>query len=193
MYELFHFFIGFLFIMNSLLICFSNNAIHAILILILLFVTNSLYMLLVDMEFLALMFIIIYVGAIAILFLFVIMMLDIRITLTQTKLIQLFGLMAIVFILSYPILSYINQNNLFEIVDRFIFYKNNLLLIDQHSNIELLGQILFTDFNLSVLLIGILLLIPLIGTTILTMDFHHKTTEIHLKQLTRRPVHLLFF
>jgi NADH-quinone oxidoreductase subunit J len=57
----------------------AQNPVHSVLFLILVFLNGSGLLLLIEAEFIAIMFIVVYVGAIAVLFLFVVMMLDIKI------------------------------------------------------------------------------------------------------------------
>jgi len=63
----------------SLAVIFSESTIHSIIYLVLSFLTCSVFLFILACEFFALLFLIIYVGAIAVLFLFVIMMLDLKI------------------------------------------------------------------------------------------------------------------
>jgi NADH-quinone oxidoreductase subunit J len=60
------------------MIILSQNSIYSVLFLVLSFVSSSTILLLLECEYMSLIFIIIYVGAIAVLFLFVVMMLDIK-------------------------------------------------------------------------------------------------------------------
>ena len=66
------------------MIILSQNSIHSVLFLVLSFVSSSSILFLLECEYISLIFIIIYVGAIAVLFLFVVMMLDIK-TIHLTK------------------------------------------------------------------------------------------------------------
>ena len=65
-------------ILSSLMIILSQNSIYSVLFLVLSFVSSSSIVFLLECEYISLIFIIIYVGAIAVLFLFVVMMLDIK-------------------------------------------------------------------------------------------------------------------
>ena len=65
-------------LLSSLMVILVNNSIYSVLFLVLSFIASASLLFLLKCEFLALMFIIIYVGAIAVLFLFVVMMLDIK-------------------------------------------------------------------------------------------------------------------
>ena len=67
-------------ITSSLLVIISKNPIHSVLFLILVFFNTSILFLFSNAEFLAMVVLIVYIGAVAVLFLFVIMMLDINIT-----------------------------------------------------------------------------------------------------------------
>ena len=73
-----HFGINFLLISFGFLVLLSTNPIHSVLFLILSFCCASVTLILFGLDFLALLFIIIYVGAIAVLFLFVVMMLNVK-------------------------------------------------------------------------------------------------------------------
>jgi len=77
MFNLFNYFI-ILQVFTSTFIYFSINPIHSILLLILLFFESAVVLSLFNLEFISILFILIYVGAIAILFLFVIMMLQLK-------------------------------------------------------------------------------------------------------------------
>jgi NADH-quinone oxidoreductase subunit J len=79
-----------LIIISCLLIITSKNSITSVLYLILVFILNSLCFLLLGAEFLSILIIIIYIGAISILFLFVIMMLNLRIVEVYNTLISYF-------------------------------------------------------------------------------------------------------
>ena len=65
-------------LISSLMIILSQNSIYSVLFLVLSFVSSSSIIFLLECEYISLIFVIIYVGAIAVLFLFVVMMLDIK-------------------------------------------------------------------------------------------------------------------
>jgi len=69
----------FFLLLFSFFVISSRNPIHSVLSLISVFLLSAILLLCLEVEFLALSFIIVYVGAIAILFLFIVMMLDIKI------------------------------------------------------------------------------------------------------------------
>lgn len=170
---------------GSFFVLTSRNHVHSVMFLILVFVSAAGILLYLGAEFIALIFIIIYVGAIAVLFLFIVMMLDIKMNRTKNNIMQYvpFGvLFASLFIIEF----YISVDNLILNIP----FKNNnanwYLLIDNITNIELLGQVLYQEYIICFLLCGILLLIAMLGAIILTINFRsHKTNEITAKQLSR--------
>ena len=90
----FEYFLFYLFlscaIFSSIMVISLNNAVHAVLFLILVFCNITFLLLLLGAEFFSFLLLIIYIGAIAVLFLFVIMMLNIKIEKTKIKNVFLF-------------------------------------------------------------------------------------------------------
>jgi NADH-quinone oxidoreductase subunit J len=83
--ELIHFLLGIFVCITGLFVFLTENPVHSVLFLILTFFNSSGILLLLNAEFLALIFIIVYVGAIAVLFLFVVMMLNIKVASTSNS------------------------------------------------------------------------------------------------------------
>lgn len=171
--------------LGSFFVLTSRNHVHSVMFLILVFVSAAGILLYLGAEFIALIFIIIYVGAIAVLFLFIVMMLDIKINRTKNNIMQYvpFGILfASLFILEF----YISIDKLLLNIP---FKNNNIswyLLIDNLTNIELLGQVLYQEYIICFLLCGVLLLIAMLGAIVLTLNFRSKrTNEITTKQLAR--------
>ncbi len=76
---LFYFFSG-VALFSAIMVISARNPVHSVLFLILVFCNSAGLLILLEAEFLALIFIVVYVGAIAVLFLFVVMMLNVKIT-----------------------------------------------------------------------------------------------------------------
>ena len=74
-----HFFLCTIVCITGLFVFLTNNPVHSILFLILTFFNSAVLLFLLNAEFLGLIFIIVYVGAIAVLFLFVVMMLNVKV------------------------------------------------------------------------------------------------------------------
>lgn len=76
-------------VLSSLMVILSRNPVYSILFLVLTFVNVSSILFFLELEYLPLIFIVVYVGALAVLFLFVMMMLNIRVTDLKEKNLQL--------------------------------------------------------------------------------------------------------
>ena len=186
----------------ALLMCIANNPIESVLFLILIFCNSAILLFMYNSEFLALLFIIIYVGAIAILFLFVIMMLNIKNqNLNFDKFHTfLFGLILVIFTLDLIYYSIITSfDNVFFNTESLFFEVSNIEIygmVDTLNNIDVMGQVLFNFFLLCFLLVGLVLLIALIGSIILTLNFNVDTSnevQMSTKQLARSEYLFLRF
>ena len=180
-----------LIIINSSIIIFSTNSVHSVLFLILNFIISSFIVLLFEREFLALSFLIIYVGAISILFLFVIMMLDTKAINYNKDIIKYFPigfLICAVLILeiSYVFLNnftFNNYNNLFF----FNEYINWYTKLDSISDIVVIGNIMYTHFVIQFLIAGLILLLAVISVIVLMTDNLQEKPKKQLlfKQISR--------
>lgn len=185
------YFISNILLFSSLMVIVVQNSIYSVLFLVCSFISAASLLFILECEFLALLFIIIYVGAIAVLFLFVVMMLDIKtINLTKDT------------IKYFPFGSFISTVFLFEILavslknfqtnpykESFLvnFYHNWYEKFDSLTEIEILGQILYTHYVLQFLIAGYILFLALIGSVVLTItppSKKHKSQIIY-RQISR--------
>ena len=170
-----------------------QNSVYSILFLVLSFVSSVSLLCLLEYEFLALIFIIIYVGAIAVLFLFVIMMLDIKTVNVAKDSIKYFPFASFIgFIFVIEILLVILNNfksNPYVLSFLSNNYTNWLDKTDFFTEMESLGQIIYTIYTLQLLLAGLILLLSVIGAVVLTItptnqSLKYKNQNI-FKQLSR--------
>jgi NADH-quinone oxidoreductase subunit J len=179
-------------IFSAVMVIISQHSVFSLLFLVSCFIFSSFLLFLLECEFLALLFIVVYVGAIAILFLFAIMMLESKQINLSRNAIKYFPV-GIVFSvgLLIPILNIIN--NTFEDTS-FIFssfYFNNYVnwydLIDSTNDVNVYGQILYSYFVLQFLVAGLILLLVLIGVVYLTNSFEkHTKQQSQFRQLSRK-------
>jgi NADH-quinone oxidoreductase subunit J len=158
------------------------------LVLVFLFSAGLLFCL--EVEFLALSFIIVYVGAIAVLFLFVVMMLDIKI-----------GDNSLGFLNFGPIAYFITFLFLLEITIPLVkgvtgypngslgvdyLYMNWFNQIDVITNLEAIGQLLYTYYFVFFLVSGFILFVAMLGAIMLTLSLKKSVKkQIVYKQLSR--------
>jgi NADH-quinone oxidoreductase subunit J len=185
MFNLFNYFI-FLQVFTSTFIYFSINPIHSILLLILLFFESSIVLSLFNLEFISILFILIYVGAIAILFLFVIMMLQLKLNDLEVLI-----FLPLVFSLNFLFfLTFFNPHYSF-----YIFFDSFSFNTFEESFVEIfiLGQVLYNYSLICFLLAGLILLLALIGSIILSLDFYKIKSNFIFKKLGRSSNFLSFF
>lgn len=164
-----------LIVVCSFFVISSSNTIHSVLFLILVFFNSSILLILMGVEFLSLIFIIIYVGAIAVLFLFVIMMLNVKIielTEMMFKYVPLSALMGFIFIFEAYIMVFNDMStfSLFNLRDEVVLI-NWIFHLNDMTNIKVLGQLIYTYNFFSFMLSGLILLLAMIGSIVLTLTF----------------------
>jgi NADH:ubiquinone oxidoreductase subunit 6 (subunit J) len=173
------------------MVIIAQHSVFSLLFLLGCFIFSSFLLFILECEFLALFFVLIYVGAVAILFLFSIMMLDYKlVSLSKSSIRYLpigffFGI-----ILLYFAISEIFRN--FESIKSLDFLYLNIYqswynLIDSVSDCESYGQILYSYFVLQILVLGLILLLVLIGVVYLTNNFNnlYAKEQLDFKQLAR--------
>ncbi|MEL1250176.1 NADH-quinone oxidoreductase subunit J [Aurantiacibacter gilvus] len=173
---------------SAVLVITARNPVHSVLWLILAFFNAAGLMVLVGAEFLAMLLVVVYVGAVAVLFLFVVMMLNID-----------FAEMRAGFMKNAPVGVAIAIILLAELVLGIGAYKaGNLSLgtpdgsaapLVGESNIESIGELLYTDYLFLFETAGIILLVAMIGAIVLTHR-EQRAPRGHQdisKQVNRRP------
>ncbi len=165
-------------ILSAIYVISVRNPVHAVLFLIFTFVNSTVLFILLGAEFIAMILLIVYIGAVAVLFLFVVMMLDIDyIKLRQgfTKHLVLSTILSVVFFL---VISFIILNSALNINNGINYSMNNMKAI---------GDLLYTDYMYAFHLSGILLLTAIVGTIALASQDKKKGIRRQnvLKQLTQ--------
>jgi len=192
----------FLLCFSAFFVSFSKSPISSVFYLIIAFLNSSLLLFIFNTEFLGLMFIIIYVGAVAVLFLFVIMMLNIKLQeISFNKInyiyVLLFCLVFSIFVLLYFFNFLNNPNSILNYLS-FPFVqlslKYNYLDYDSLNNIDVFGQVLYNYYLPCFLIVGIILLTGLLGAIILTSKFNKlQQSQKIFRQLSRRDSFISFF
>lgn len=180
-------------VFSAFMVVVSQQPVFSLLFLVSCFIFSAFLLFLLECEFLALLFIIIYVGAITILFLFAIMMLETKLIDLKRNTIQYFPVGIVFFIFLFiPLIIIINTHfNGFEFTTSDNnFYLNNYQnwydLIDSTNDINVYGQILYSYFVLQFLISGLILLLIILGVVHLTNSFQKNTIQqSSFRQLSR--------
>ena len=154
-------------VLSALMVISARNPVHSVLFLILSFVNASGLFVLLGAEFLAMILVVVYVGAVAVLFLFVVMMLDINFVKLREGFLQYlpFGaLLGIVLIIELGILfltKSFSENSLSKFVE--------LPIMNDVENTKLIGQVLYTNYFYLFQISGLILLVAMVGSITLTL------------------------
>jgi len=170
-HSLFFYFFSIIAVFSAIMVTISKNTIYSVFFLILVFVSVSILFIMIGAEFLGMIMLIVYVGAVAVLFLFVVMMLNIVEQVTKRSSRK----------------GFINYISVGSIVGAIIFlellvviggwkYKGTFIpLSDININVDLsnthvLGNILYTDYIHLFQIAGMILLVAMIGAITLTFS-----------------------
>jgi NADH-quinone oxidoreductase subunit J len=189
-------FLFFLLNLTSSLVFTVYNPVYAAFFLIMTFFLSATSIWILNSSFFALIYIIIYVGAIAVLFLFVIMMLEIK----AIDSIRLYDFnrfnQAMVYLIFFSIpfiMSFILASNM--LTDNFLdAEENNNSLFDSLFGLQTFGQVIYNYYVTCILLGGLILLVAILGAVTLTLSLD-RTKQIKLpeRQLSRSENFLSFF
>ena len=170
-------------IASAIAVIFARNPVHSVLWLILAFFNAAGLMLLLGAEFIAMLVVIVYVGAVAVLFLFVVMMLDIDFASLRSGFTRNlpFGIMIALVLLA-------------EVIVAVSAWKAGPALSGRHipeaatPNIVALGQMLYSRYLFAFELAGLILLVAMVGAIVLTHRSRGDTRSQKIwKQIARRP------
>ena len=163
----------------GLMVITSRNPVHSVLFLILAFFNAAGLFILLGAEFLAMLLVVVYVGAVAVLFLFVVMMLDINFTELREG-----------FQRYMPLGLGVGGLLLAEIL--FVLFKgenmpDGSVSASDISNTRALGRVLYTDYIYLFQLAGLILLVAMIGAITLTLRKRENVRRQSInKQIDRK-------
>ena len=162
-------------VVSALLVVSARNPVHSVLWLILSFFSSAGLFVLLGAEFLAMLLVVVYVGAVAVLFLFVVMMLDVdfaRLRADYARYLPLGGIVAAVLLAEMIMVSV-------AVVQGGAANGASApgALGPDVTNVEAIGRVLYTDYIYFFQAAGVVLLIAMIGA--ITLTLRHK---VHIKR-----------
>jgi len=174
-------------IVGALLVVVSKNPVHSVLWLIFTFLSAAALFVLLGAEFVAMLLLIVYVGAVAVLFMFVVMMLDVDFTTLKGEMVKylpLAGLIGVILLMELGLA-----------IGTWTFAGNAQSLRGavtpdpaQVQNTVALGNLIYTQYVFLFEIAGLILLVAMIGAIVLTL--RHKPNvkrQDVLKQMYRDP------
>ncbi|MDB9718239.1 NADH-quinone oxidoreductase subunit J [Candidatus Pelagibacter sp.] len=174
-------------VISAVMVTVSKNTVHSVFFLILDFISISCLFIMIGAEFLGMIMLIVYVGAVAVLFLFVVMMLNVA----QQKNQWFASEESSKHIPVGLIISTIIFFELIIVIGGWkykpdLFNLNNAVNNYSVSNTHSLGQVLYTDYVHVFQISGMILLVAMIGAIVLTFRQRKGVkTQSYLKQISR--------
>jgi NADH-quinone oxidoreductase subunit J len=153
---------------SAFLVIASRQPVHSVLFLILAFFNSAGLFMLVGAEFLALLLVVVYVGAVAVLFLFVVMMLDVDFAELRQGFLQYLPIGALVaVILVLELILVLGAS----VLDADVALNTGMPMppLEEISNIEAIGLVLYTDYVYFFQAAGLVLLVAMVGAIVLTL------------------------
>ena len=170
-HSLFFYFFSTIAVFASIMVTVSRNTVYSVFFLILVFISISILFIMIGAEFLGMIMLIVYVGAVAVLFLFVVMMLNITEQLTKRSsrrgLINNISVGSIVGVIIFLELLVVVGG--WKYKGTFVPLSATNLNLDI-SNTHALGNILYTDYIHLFQISGMILLVAMIGAITLTFS-----------------------
>ena len=176
------------FVFSSLLIISAigvvtvNNPVKSAIYLVFAFFTSAVLWLLLNAEFLAIILILVYVGAVMVLFLFVVMMLDINISELKEGFVNYFPIGFIVFLITTALLITFFQTQFVD-VDKNIINEIKIISDDNTKN---LGYLLYTEYILAFEISAMILLLGIVSAITLT----HQKNPANKYQIPSEQVNI---
>ena len=186
-HSIFFYTFSFIAIFSAIMVLASKNTVHSVFFLILDFISVSCLFIMIGAEFLGMMMLIVYVGAVAVLFLFVVMMLNVAqqknewFTSSKSSSHIPFGLLFSIIIFFELIIVVGGWKYKPDLINSL---SNNT--ISETSNTHSIGTVLYTDYIHLFQISGMILLVAMIGAIVLT--FRQRTglkRQNYFKQISR--------
>ena len=153
---------------SAFMVIASRNPVHSVLFLILAFVNAAGLFVLLGAEFLAMILIVVYVGAVAVLFLFVVMMLDVDFAELRQGFLSYLPVGALVgLVVLVELLLVVGGWVIGPGVPKAI--KQPIPPLETMTNTEALGRVLYTDYVYFFQAAGLVLLVAMVGAIVLTL------------------------
>ena len=187
-HAIFFYLFSFIAIISAIMVTVARNTVHSVFFLILDFISISCLFIMIGAEFLGMIMLIVYVGAVAVLFLFVVMMLNVAQQKNQWFNSEASSSSHI------PVGLIISTIIFFELIIVVGGWKykpelsnpNTTQSSNEISNTPSLGQVLYTDYIHIFQISGMILLIAMIGAIVLTFRRREGLkTQSYLKQISR--------
>ena len=172
-------------ILSALMVISARNPVHSVLFLILAFFNAAALFVLLGAEFLAMILVVVYVGAVAVLFLFVVMMLDIDFVALRSGFMNYLPLGTVLGLVLFS--EFLVAVGAWTFADGAQAVRA-VPLPEGVSNTEAIGRVLYTDYIFYFQTAGMILLVAMIGAIVLTLRHRPGVKRQSIsRQVAREP------
>jgi NADH-quinone oxidoreductase subunit J len=170
---------------SAVMVISARNPVHSVLFLILCFFNAAGLFVLLGAEFLAMILVVVYVGAVAVLFLFVVMMLDVDFVELRQGMLNYLPVGATIGLIVLVELALVVGS---WVIDPASVEARGAPMPDGVTNAEALGRILYTDFIFYFQAAGLVLLVAMVGAIVLTLRHKEGVKRQNISdQVARNP------
>lgn len=173
----FYFFAAFM-VISALMVITVHNPVRAAFFLVLTFFASAAVWLLLEAEFLAIILIIVYVGAVMVLFLFVVMMLDVNLAELKQGFVKNLPLAVAAALAMFAIIYFVVGGTQFD-TDNFAPPVRHAA---DYSNVSELGRVLYTEYVYSFEIAAVILLVGIVAAISLTLRRRPNTKHQKIEQ-----------
>nr|QKI32045.1 NADH dehydrogenase subunit 6 [Ombrophytum subterraneum] len=172
-------------LVSGLMVVRAKNPVHSVLFPIPVFRNTSGLLILLGLDFFAMIFLVVHIGAIAVSFLFVVMMFHIQIAEIHEEVLRYLPVSGIIGLIFWWEMFFILDNESIPLLPnttslRYMVYAGK---VRSWTHLETLGNLLYTYYSVWFLVPSLILLVAMIGAIVLTM---HRTTKVKRQDVFRR-------
>jgi NADH-quinone oxidoreductase subunit J len=153
-------------VISAFAVIAARNPVHSVLFLILTFFTSAGLFVLLGAEFLAMLLVVVYVGAVAVLFLFVVMMLDVDFAELKQGFLSYMPIGALIAVALFAEIFLVSQAALSTGGAPIALAPEQ---VSEVTNAEAIGRVLYTDYLLVFQMAGLVLFVAMVGAIVLTL------------------------
>ena len=183
-YQIVFYVFALMLVVASLMVILSRNPVQSALFLVMAFFSTSVLWMMIQAEFLSLVLIFVYVGAVMTLFLFVVMMLNIDSSIKQSGFVKFLPFAAIILVLFASLMVYVlSPEHLLSGITMPTAYP------DDYSNVEAMGELLFSKYIYPLEITSAILVVSMISAIALTFNGKNPNTKSQsvAEQVAVRP------
>ncbi|AJY46460.1 NADH-quinone oxidoreductase subunit J [Martelella endophytica] len=187
LHALFFYLFAFIAVASALMVITARNPVHSVLFLIVVFVNAAALFIMAGAEYLGLLLLVVYVGAVAVLFLFVVMMLDIDFTALRSGILRYAPVGVLIGIALLAELVIVAWGS-FVTPEITANTAMPMPPIAERSSVQAMGDVIYTHYAYFFQVAGLILLVAMIGAIVLTLKHRTDVKRQDIgKQVARTP------